>query len=91
MPKWVLDPGDHEITNPAVDWAVGHDPDMAASVKLTASIQYQPTGLLPGTLRLATTLAIHTDRAAAMKLFQQIRELARTMGWQLPPEDAGQA
>jgi hypothetical protein len=92
MPKRYLEPGEHEIMNPAVDWRVEYDPDRAASVRLIASARYQPIGpTLPGSLQLATTLVIHTDQAAAMKLFWQIRELARSMGWPLPPEDESRA
>jgi hypothetical protein len=35
----------------------------------------------------ATTLAIHMDPKVAIELSQHIRDLARTKGWPLPPED----
>lgn len=75
--------GDHALFEPAIDWKVEFVAETVHSVKLTASIRCQPT---PPIFGRPTTLAIQMDRAAAIALSEQIRELARTMGWPLPPE-----
>jgi len=57
-------------------------------VELTALGELDPLIQHPLEKRqAATTLAIHMDRGVAIALSQQIRELARSKGWPLPPED----
>jgi hypothetical protein len=80
----------HEVGQRLVDLKV--EVTDGPLVRLVASIEpdsAKPPG--PGKHRSATTLAIRMDRAAAIALSQQIRELARTMGWPLPPEGGRQA
>jgi len=60
-------------------------------LQLTASLQPHAFDTPDGDIApKATTLAIHMDRAAAIVLSEQIRDLARTMGWPLPPEGGHQ-
>jgi hypothetical protein len=82
--------GNHEVGQRMVDLKVEVTDDPL--VRLVASIEPDlatPPG--PGRHLWATTLAIRMDRAGAIALSQQIRELARTMGWPLPPEGGHQA
>lgn len=82
-----LSQGHHALNEPAEDWKAEFVEGTVHSVKLTVAIRSFPAVPLFGpTGRPATTLAIQMDQAAAMRLFWQIRELARSMGWQLPPE-----
>jgi len=82
-----LTQGHHQLAEPAEDWKAEFAEGSVYSVKLTAAIRSFPaTPLFGPTGRPATTLAIQMDQAAAMRLFWQIRELARSMDWPLPQE-----
>jgi hypothetical protein len=75
--------GNHECMQRMVDLKV--EPTDGPLVRLTASVEPDhsaPPG--PGKHLWATTLAIRMDPAAAIALSEQIRALARTMGWPLP-------
>ncbi len=77
--------GDHELQKPVVAWMariVTGDPE---TVKLIASLQSSPRGpSLPSQGQTATSLAFQMDRQVAMSLYQELGELADSMGWQRP-------
>ena len=93
MPIFInLTQGHHQLAEPVEAWKAEFVEDTVHSVILTAAIRSFPAVPLFGpTGRPATTLAIQMDQAAAMRLFWQIRELAHSMDWQLPPEGERQA
>jgi len=92
MPDEILTLGHHEFIQRVQEIEISPLDRTGLLLRLCASVEVQstePPG--PGRHRGATTLAIRMDRSAATALFQQIREIFRKMGWQLPPQDAGQA
>lgn len=93
MPNPVnLAQGDHEVLDPAVEWTAHFVDASPPAVELIASIQSGPRQTsLPIRGQTATSLAIRMDARVALNLYRRIGELARTMGWPLPTEDAAQA
>jgi hypothetical protein len=88
----ILPLGHHEILQRVEDFDVGLMEEVGPLVRLVASVEVRPEippG--PGRHRGATTLAIRIDPKAAIELAEQIRVLARTMGWRLPREDGNPA
>jgi hypothetical protein len=83
-----LPAGANELRQPAEDFTATplDGPVPAASLNIMLGID---PGLSASarTPQAATTLAIHMGQTAATRLFVQIRELARKMGWPLPKED----
>jgi hypothetical protein len=78
---------DHQLDQPVTGWAAhyarGSHPPM---VELIASVQSaQPKPGWPSRGSTATTLAIQMDAQVAIDLYQRLGNLARSMGWQLPP------
>jgi hypothetical protein len=58
-----------------------------APVKLVLSSEVvPPTEVGPRTRPPGTILAVHMTQEAALMAYQRIGELAKTMGWPLPPE-----
>ena len=76
----------HRITQSVTDVRVSIIP--GPEVELVASIVPDPTIRNPSHLQ-ATSVAIHMDQSAASVLFARLRETFQTIGWPLPPEDAG--
>jgi hypothetical protein len=92
MPDEILTLGHHEFIQRVQEIEIAPLDATGLLLRLCASVEVhstEPPG--PGRHRGATTLAIRMDRSAATALFQQIREIFQKMGWQLPPQDAGQA
>ena len=92
MPDEILTLGHHEFIQRVQEIEISPLDRTGLLLRLCASVEVhstEPPG--PGRHRGATTLAIRMDRSAATALFQQIREIFQKMGWQLPPQDAGQA
>jgi hypothetical protein len=88
----ILELGHHEFIQRAQDLSIGLLDGTGPLLRLHASAeahQSKPPG--PGRHQGATTLAIRMDQAAAMMLFQQIRDLARTKDWPIAPEGEFQA
>jgi hypothetical protein len=84
--------GEHELEEPVLAWSVETLDGPAPMVELLASLRSQPmTPLFPMTRgQTATTLAIRMDPVVAMKLYEQLGELGRRMGWRQPEADASQ-
>jgi hypothetical protein len=92
MPDEILTLGHHEFIQPVQEIEISPLDRTGLLLRLCASVEVHSTELPgPERHRGATTLAIRMDRSAATALFQQIREIFQKMGWQLPPQDAGQA
>lgn len=92
MPDEVLTLGHHELIQRVQEIEIAPLDATGLLLRLCASVEVhstEPPG--PGRHRGATTLAIRMDRVAAMTLYQQIRDIFQKMGWQLPPQGAGQA
>lgn len=86
VPDEILALGHHEFIQRVQDVEFLPLDDSDLLMRLCASVEAHPSippG--PGMHQGATTLAIRMDRAAAMKLCQQIAEIAQRMGWQPPP------
>ena len=89
MPDEILERGHHEFVQRIQKVSFGLLEEDGPLLRLGASVEPHPTKPPgPGRHRGATTLAIRMDRAVAIGLWQQIRDLFQTKGWPLPPEDA---
>jgi hypothetical protein len=82
--------GAHFLVNNLVDdWRPEFMDTNPPSVVLTASIQFPPSPpAYPTHLPWATTLAVQMDHRVAMRLYEQLGELGRSMGW-LPQARGG--
>lgn len=75
------------VDQPVTDWKVECSPD---EVTLTALMQWHsPAAAHP--VLTATSVAYQMEPQVAMRLLAQLHELARSMGWPLPPEAEIQA
>jgi len=88
----ILPLGLTELMQPIAEVIDAAPLDEGPLVRLLVALQVHPT-IPPGPGRhpRATTLAIRMDEAVAIELFSKLRRLARSMDWQLPPEDETQA
>jgi hypothetical protein len=87
VPQEILKLGHHEFIQRLQDVEIAPLDETGILLRFCASVeahQAEPPG--PGSHQGATTLAIRMDRAVAMELFRQLRELAETMGWPRLPE-----
>jgi hypothetical protein len=88
----VLSQADHELAEPVVSWKAVFIDAIPPAIRLTASVQSDPPiPIFPTQGPTATTLVIQMDAQVAIALAEQIRDLARSMGWPLPLEDEPQA
>jgi hypothetical protein len=84
--QFTLPHGDHEIIEQAVGWIVRYRDAHPPQVTVIASIESGPRQTTaPSQGQTATSLAIHMDARVAIDLYQRLGNLARSMGWQLPP------
>jgi hypothetical protein len=88
----ILELGHHEFVQRIQEVSLGLLEETGPLLRLHASIEAHPTKPPgPGRHQGATTLAIRMDQSVATELFRQIRALARTKGWQLPPTNESPA
>jgi len=81
-----LTTGDHQLGDLVEDWGAAIVPGSKPPlVELLASIECDPKLRgRPSRGSTPTTLAIQMDPRVAMRLYEQIRNLAHSMGWALP-------
>lgn len=72
--------GEHLILQPVLRWETKASEDrvaLTASIRSGSGPEVSPVG--------ATTVALQMDAQVASKLYRQLGELGRSMGW-LPPQ-----
>jgi hypothetical protein len=70
------------VSDPVGEWRVEFSDTLPPSVVLTASMLTPPSPpASPSPAPWATTLAVQMDSLVAMKLYEQLGELGRSMGW----------
>jgi hypothetical protein len=84
--------GNHELSEPVVDWSATFVDSIPPRVKLTASVAGGPAPpIFPTQGGAATTLVIQMDARVASVLYVKLGNLGRSMGWLPQIKDEPQA
>lgn len=75
--------GEHLLlADPATSWAVQFSDTNPPSVVLTASIEAGPKPPIFPSPHGETSVAVQMDARVAIRLYEQLGDLIRSMGWQ---------